>query len=51
MSRQSWEDYKDAAKRGPMAIAVKIIFVAFTIAIFILAIFYSIKWFVFYSTP
>ncbi|MBI4118685.1 MAG: hypothetical protein HY452_00270 [Parcubacteria group bacterium] len=45
MSRQSWGDYEDAAKRGPMAIAVKVILALFVLGAFTSVIGYGLGWF------
>lgn len=43
--KQTWQDYEKAAKRGPMAIAVKVILAVFALGIFVSVIGYGLGWF------
>lgn len=43
--KQTWQDYEKAAERGPMAIAVKVIFAIFALGILISVIGYGLGWF------
>jgi hypothetical protein len=43
--KQTWQDYKRAAGRGPMEIAVKVILAVFALGILISGIGYGLGWF------